>query len=229
MSHGILFPPLWHSTPGSQIANVGFVDVNNHAVRKAVATNTLFIHGSRTGGGGTMFHVGEARVMSPALLLGESNGPVERCKPLCGAPSATVGTATASVNAGMTPAAASRTSTVCDRSCYADGERKARFGGYLCGAGDVSKFGAFCRTCYNTLEEARAAEDLLAKEEQIALDRRHGNGGDNVDDADDEDMMAERRRHVIMCDTLMPPPAAPGCSLKCQRKDDTVRFHGKPP
>lgn len=267
-----------------QIANIGFMEVNGHEVLKAVASDTLFIHGSLTGGGGSMFKaVGAAPVASPALLLGESYRAAERCTFLCGTPDSRAAQAV-SADEGTKPFAATfGTSTVCDRSCYPDSERGARFGGHLCGAGNTTEFGAHCRTCYNDLEEARAAENLLAEEERVELERRavqtqfqneerraltvfkvdrqrsvgwedeedeeKGDAGatqlregmekdhdwrfgenargvrrtNELDDADD-DMMATRRRHVIMCDTLMPPPASPGCSPKCQKKDDTVGF-----
>lgn len=278
--------PRWRATPALQIANVGFLDVNNHTVLKAVASDTLFIHGSLTGGGGSMFNApGAVRVASPALLLGESGQPAKRCKPSCGtlgssALKAETGVKTTSADEGTSPAGAGalRTSTICDRSCDADAERGPRFGGHLCGAGNVSLYGEHCRTCYNDLEEARAAENLLAEEERIEFKRRRadkiwrsgkeqkkrrvlrrggigweereGVGGeesegqrggdvgeekplerggedggeddDDDDDVDDENTMAERQRHVIMCDTLVPPPATSGCSLKCQKKDDTV-------
>ncbi len=308
-------PPSLPAPPNSrllsQIANVGFQDMDHHAVMKAVASDTLFIHGSLTGGGGSMFHArGAAPIVSPALrLLGESNRPAERCKASCGSKPRPGG-------GGEAPPG---TSTVCDRSCYADGENGARFGGHLCGAGDLAEYGAHCRVCYDDLAEAYAAEAALVAEERLALERRgagarsrgHGSGsgfGDRTadakktrrrvlkadgsggaewsnpqeegggegevgraevemaveegglgevkeeeeedeeahrglwgpadggreamrgqnedrrfdDDAGDGDMMIERRRHVIMCDTLMPPPPANGCSAKCQRKDDTV-------
>ena len=302
--------------------------MDQDAVMKAVASDTLFIHGSLTGGGGSMFKArGAAPAVSPALrLLGESNRPAERCKATCGAKSRRVPGGGGGGGGDALPG----TGTVCDRSCYAAGERGARFGGHLCGAGDVAGYGAHCRVCYNDLEEARAAEEALLEEERRALRRKsggksraarsvgsgngngNGNGNDNNDnvtadarekkksskknrrrvlradgsggaewserregdgevemgvvkeggegkeeeneedeeehrglrghgqmggalwgghgdggfddDAGDGDMMVERRRHVIMCDTLMPPPPATGCSSKCQRKDDTVRL-----
>lgn len=274
-----------------QIANVGFQDMDHQAVSKAVASDTLFIHGSLTGGGGSMFHApGEVPALSPALrLAGESNRPAERCTASCGAPSSSPAQAQA-----LAPAPTS----VCDRSCYAGGENGARFGGHLCGAGDVAEFGAHCRTCFDNLQEAQAAEERLAEEERFALARRgnrnksavegswkdgskggptskrkralradgvdwavrregggaegggegevdregdrseeasglggtgrrqeeRGVGGDGGEDDCDEEEVVELRRHVIMCDTLMPPPpaAVADCSLKCQRKADTV-------
>ena len=245
--------------------------MNSHAVRKAVGRDTLFIHGSLTGGGGSMFKAAGAAQASPALLLGESNRSAEKCTPSCGNP------------------ATLATSAVCDSSCYTGGEAGARFAGHLCGAGNASEFGEHCRTCYNDLDEARAAEVLLAEEERVEVERRtveyqlengqehdkraralrvlkegrdvetgrreeglRGGGGGGGGEAGEnqlgeaarrglreaargtkraqghggdvgaDDMMAARRRHVIMCDTLMPPPAASGCSIKCQKKDDTV-------
>eukprot|EP00752_Nemacystus_decipiens_P004759 g4334.t1 len=259
------------------IANVGFLDVNGHAVQKAVGRDTLFIHGSLTGGGGSMFKAGgTVSATSPAFLLGESSRSAEMCKPSCGAP------------------ATFATSSVCDGSCFADREGGARFGGHLCGAGNITLFGEHCRTCYTDLDEARAAETLLAEHERMELGRtvrsqsdnvkKHqgrramralreeryvgmgrgkgqrggeedgvmdgGGGGGTGEELGEEvkrgigeaargvewthehdagdvgttggDMMTVRRHHVVMCDTLMPPTPASGCSLKCQKKDDTV-------
>ena len=147
--------------------------MNDHAVRKAVASDTLFIHGSLTGGGGSMFHAtGATPSVSPALrLLGESNRPAERCNAPCGGGRG--GEAGAAAAAAAPAAAAAGMSTVCDRSCYADGEWGARFGGHGCGAGDAAEYGAHCRTCYTDLEAARAAEDRLAEEERVALEKRN--------------------------------------------------------
>eukprot|EP00903_Cladosiphon_okamuranus_P008170 g7869.t1 len=270
-----------------QIANIGFMEVNDHELLKAVASDTLFIHGSLTGGGGSMFKaVGAAPVGSTALALSRSNRANEGCTSLCGIPSSRAVQTVSDGEGRKSSAATFGISTVCDRSCYADSERGPRFGGHLCGAGNTTQFGAHCRTCYNDLEEARAAEILLAEQERIELERRaeeaqfqngerralrvfevnrhigrddegdeekgygegvvnagaakHGEGMEKDEDwrvrepsrgvkrseehdhAVDDNMIAERRRHVIMCDTLMPPPASPDCSLKCQKKDDTV-------
>ncbi|CAM9604376.1 unnamed protein product [Scytosiphon promiscuus] len=175
------------------IANVGFQDMDHHAISKAVAKETLFIHGSLTGGGGSMFHARGAVQTSAVLrFVGESNRPGERCTARCGAPPI-----------DGAPAAAGdarETSTVCDRSCYDGGENGPRFGGHLCGAGDAEEFGAHCRW-----------------RRRSSRGRRTGGDG-----AEGEDMLTERRRHVIMCDTMMPPSSTPGCSPKCEVKTDTV-------
>lgn len=278
-----------------------------------------------------MFHAhGAGPAVSPALrLAGESNRPAERCTASCGAPRSLA------VPSSATGKATTGTASVCDRSCYAgsggengeNGENSARFGGHLCGAGDAAEFGEHCRTCFDDLEEARAAEERLAEEERLALGQRGnkkkdktkngaveellngedvgvgvggggggggstsskrrrtlraggvgrterregggewgredefveeegsglvgggaargevgGEGGDDDDDGHvgggggggemdgrDGEEMIEQRRHVIMCDTLMPPPpaAVADCSLKCQRKTDTVRSGGR--
>ncbi|CAN0206206.1 unnamed protein product, partial [Ectocarpus sp. 12 AP-2014] len=82
-------------------------------VLDAVAGGTLFIHGTPNDGG---------------VNMAGSNELAERCTVSCGFrfPNA---------HAVMAP---SGTSTVCDRSCYAGGRDGARFGGHLCGAGDVA-------------------------------------------------------------------------------------------
>lgn len=270
--------------------------MDHKAVLKAVASDTLFIHGSINGGGGSEFHAhGSVPASSPALrLVGESNRPAERCTASCGAPPLAPAVAPSSETGMAAATAVAAVASVCDRSCYTGGENGARFGGHLCGAGDVAEFGAHCRTCFSDLEEARAAEDWLAEEERLALGRRknkkksavevslgggggggggptskrrrvlradgggwterqeggeaegkgkrkrendlleedsgsegagRGQGGRGNDEVGDEgEEMVEQRRHVIMCDTMMPPPpaAVADCSLKCQRKTDTV-------
>ncbi|CBN75425.1 expressed unknown protein [Ectocarpus siliculosus] len=141
------------------IANVGFQDMDQQAVLKAVASDTLFIHGSLTGGGGSMFHASGAKAdSSPAFRFLGKNRPGERCTASCG------GEAPPSSGGG-----AGALGTVCDRSCYSGGELGARFGGYLCGAGDAKEYGSHCRTCFTDLEEAQAAEERLAEEEQAAM------------------------------------------------------------
>lgn len=156
--------------------------MDDHAVRQAVKSDTLFIHGSLTGGGGSMFHAtGSTPTASPALhLLGESNRTAERCNAPCGGGhrkgdeadgDASASSAVAAAAAAAATAAVGM-SSVCDRSCYPDGEQGARFGGHGCGAGDASEFGDHCRMCYTDLEAARAAEDRLAEEERVALERR---------------------------------------------------------
>lgn len=164
-------------------------------VQTAVASETLFINSRfKNQGGGNIHARGAALPSSPALLfLGESSDPEEKCELKCGVPGA---------------------SNVCDRSCSASGERGARFGGHLCGAGDASKYGPNCRKCYESLQEAQAAEEALAVEEKLAVEH----GGNYLG--------ARGPLHVIACDTLLPPPPPPpatSCSPKCQMKPDTVR------
>lgn len=135
--------------------------MDQQAVLKAVASDTLFIHGSLTGGGGSMFHASGAKAdSSPALrFLGKSR-PGERCTASCGGPPSS------------SDGGAGAQATVCDRSCYSGGELGARFGGYLCGAGDVKEYGPHCRTCFTDVEEAQAEEERLAEEEQAAMQGR---------------------------------------------------------
>lgn len=121
-----------------------------------------------------MFHAaGNAPETSPALrLLGAGNRPAERCNAPCGgAPRSGLGEG-GEATSSTAAAAAAGMSTVCDRSCYPDGERGARFGGHLCGAGHAPEYGAHCRSCFTDLEAAREAEESLAEEEQVALERR---------------------------------------------------------
>ncbi|CAM9930909.1 unnamed protein product [Ectocarpus sp. 6 AP-2014] len=144
--------PLWQRfsrkfVTTNLIANVGVHDVDDREVLDAVAGGTLFIHGTPTDGG---------------VSMAGSNELAERCTVSCGFqfPNA---------HSAMAP---SGTATVCDRSCYAGGRDGARFGGHLCGAGDVAIYGAHCRTCFTDLGEAEAAEDILALQERLVLARK---------------------------------------------------------
>lgn len=241
---------------------MGVHDVDDREVLDAVAGGTLFIHGTPTDGG---------------VSMAGSNELAERCTVSCGF-------RFSNAHAAMAP---SGTATVCDRSCYAGGRDGARFGGHLCGAGDVAIYGAHCRTCFTDLGEAEAAEETLALQERLVWERKsatrkgnvafekswrsdeagwtYGRGGEGwpqqevgeqhvevgggggrdnrkrgavgnqreqggvniVKRKQDRDMnevqpILEKQRHVIMCDTLMPPPAASGCSHQCQEMDDAV-------
>lgn len=172
-----------------KIANIGFLEVDNQTMTRAVASNTLFIHGSLTGGGGSMFLPHAATYTSPAQQLVGRNEPQEKCTAECGS---------RSPNHHAVPG----TSSVCDRSCHA-GANGPRFRGYNCGAGDAEVFGAHCRTCFEDVGEAQAAEDRLALRNLLR-------GSEDKED------------HVIMCDTLLPPLVS-ACNDKCLRKADTVR------
>lgn len=231
-----------------------------------MAVGTLFIHGTLTDGGVSM--------------ASSNDGVAEGCTVSCGF-------RFPNVPAAM---ALSGTATVCDRSCYAGGRDGARFGGHLCGAGNVAMYGAHCRTCFDDLGEAEAAEETLAVQERLVLDKKsattvgkaahekssrsdeaewaydgsggegwpqqglgeqHAEGGWGIDGdnrkrgavgnqrksggveivermqdrrTNEVQMILEKQRHVIMCDTLMPPPAASGCSHHCLEMDDTVSF-----
>lgn len=132
----------------AKISNVGFLDVNTRTVGKAVASDTLFIHGSLTGGGGSMFKARATTDTSRALeLLGKSM-PSEKCTSACGS---------STLIPGETGTAA-----VCDRSC-SPSEYGPRFDGLNCGAGDPEQYGENCRMCYEDLDEAIEAEARLAQ------------------------------------------------------------------
>lgn len=163
----------------------------------AVAGQTLFIHGSRVDEGNLASlksilkaKEGDRYVRTPALATGRrlSAETPAVCHDTCGSAD----------TAGLPPG----TSTVCDNTCAGD---SARFGGFLCGAGDSDKFGFMCRLCYTDADEARR------EEQSLALARPEGD---------------QEASHVIMCDTMRPPDAA-DCSDKCGRKDDTVSGQGK--
>lgn len=179
------FLPSYSSCP--QIANVGFLDVDQQTVRKAIEHDTLFIHGSLTGGGGSMFKASVTGALARKTMLRGGGQSSDECTDACGR--------------AESSAAAHGGSSVCDRTCYA-GKGGARFGGFMCGAGDASKYGKQCRMCYLDLEEARKAQRLLLEEFV------EGRG-------------VEELKHVVMCETLLPPTPST-CSAKCAMKDDTV-------
>lgn len=179
--------------PCSQMANVGFLDVDNVTVSNAVAVETLFIHGSTTGGGSKK-HQGE---MSDGMGISTAaRGTIDAqdyiCTKACGSHQTS--------RELESWASDSSVSTVCDPSCV-PGSEGYRFDGFMCGAGDPSRYGKSCRTCYTDDKEAAKVERILRK-------REHSGKMDG--------------KHVIMCDTLRPPAAA-SCDPKCAMKTDTVR------
>lgn len=181
--------------------------MDDRTIGKAVASNTLFIHGSLSGGGGSMFSAHAAIDTSPALrLVGRSDDPeADGCEPACGSLDARPST--------------SGTSTVCDRSCYGGGENGARFGGFMCGAGDEGRYGRHCRICYVDVDEARQAEEKIRSELSLTGVDGSGHRGLRGEDSDKEAGIGVK--HVVMCDTMLPPPALE-CTDKCARKVDTV-------
>lgn len=159
----------------SQISNVGFVHVDTKAVTDAVAGQTLFIHGSS---------VSEGSIKSSrAASTRRQRDDEATCENAC--------------TVGVT-GAPDGTSTICDATCSPP---NARFDGFLCGAGDVAKYGPMCRTCYVDLEAAlKVDRQLMAS---------HDDRTDSV------------AKHVIMCDTGRPPEAS-SCSEECTLQTNTV-------
>lgn len=89
------------------------------------------------------------------------------------------------------------TSTVCDKTCVIG----ARYGGFLCGAGNLEKFGSMCRLCYTDVNEAlRVERDLQAG---------------SIDGS-------ETNKHVVMCETMQPPELE-DCTDECARSEEAVR------
>lgn len=167
----------------SQISYVGYEHVDHNTVSDAVAGQTLFIHGSMVDEG----NLESLKATKKATATGRRlSAHSSVCQAACGSQDA----------AGLPVG----TSTVCDNTCT--GDSSARFGGFLCGAGDSERFGSMCRLCYVDVEEARKQEQSLALE-------RSSVGGEQV------------ASHVIMCDTMRPPEAS-DCSDKCGLKKDTV-------
>ena len=173
----------------AQISYVGLERVDHSTVSNAIAGQTLFIHGSGIDEGNlaslkaTKHERKQAHASSHGLVKSPEN-PSPKCNAACG-----------DVTVGLPVG----TATVCDDTCAGE---SARFGGFLCGAGDSDKFGYMCRLCYVDVEEARREEQSLAR-------MRSDINGEH------------EASHVIMCDTMRPPEAAE-CSDKCARKKDTV-------
>lgn len=160
-----------------QISNVGVAKVSSDAVTDAVAGDTLFIHGSSVSGGS----IDTRREASDHVA--EQPEPKLMCESACGKEML-------GLPEGM--------STVCDATCSVE---EARFGGFLCGAGNTRKYGAMCRMCYVDLDVAIQADRKL----RVSSDHQGDSGA----------------MHVIMCDTLKPPQVS-GCSEECSRRKDTV-------
>lgn len=160
-----------------QISNVGFLDVTETAVVKAASEGTLFIHGSVNSGGSVANLVAQRQIRTQTLT---------DCTSVCG-----------SVGASRLPV---EMSAFCDPTCSPKWSAGGpRFGGHLCGAGDVSWFGSSCRLCYTDQDAALAADLALASP-----------------DAESSDL------HVVMCSTTK-PPADVRCSPGCKKTDDAVR------
>lgn len=130
----------------TQIANVGYNNVDATALTTAVAGDTLFIHGSSVEGGSRSIHAGRQ--------LGAVVGSAVSCTSACG-------THADELPPGM--------STVCDASC----DEGNRFGGYLCGAGDPDKYGESCRECYTDQQAALVAEKALRHVDSPDTDTKH--------------------------------------------------------
>ncbi|CAB1098793.1 unnamed protein product [Ectocarpus sp. CCAP 1310/34] len=125
----------------TQISNIGFFDINDKHVEKAVSQDTLFIHGSTLSGGSV--------VSSPVKHAPRPRHSSSNCTDACGSrPSS-------GSSAGI--------STICDESCSVEWSSTGpRFGGHNCGAGNASQYGSNCRLCYTNSEEASAEESILA-------------------------------------------------------------------
>lgn len=130
-----------------QIANVGYEKIDADAIGNAVASDTLFIHGSSIEGG--------SRELSNHGSVG-AREPDAMCEPLCSDPS----------TAALMPTGVS---TVCDASCGTNN----RFDGYLCGAGDSIKYGNSCRLCYTDQTAALEAEANLRSRGEDTDEEKH--------------------------------------------------------
>lgn len=166
----------------SQISYVGYEHVDHTTVSDAVAGQTLFIHGSRVDEGNLASVKDTKKATATKRRL---SAELAACHTACG------GEDIVGLPVG--------TSTVCDDTCAGE---SARYGGFLCGAGDSDKYGPMCRLCYNDVDEARKKEQSLIQA---------------IPSVDGE----EEASHVIMCDTMRPPEAS-DCSDTCGPKKDTV-------
>eukprot|EP00752_Nemacystus_decipiens_P013816 g12266.t1 len=127
--------PLWQRfsskfVSSKLIANMGFEDVSESTIRKAVDSGTMFIHGNRASGGSEQYHQNEGGPHHVTPLGGSVNCTVE-----CG----------------------SESSTVCDDTCLAAEHDQDDYRRLLCGAGDVPRYGPHCRQCFTEADEAAIA------------------------------------------------------------------------
>lgn len=115
----------------------------------AVSRNTLFIHGSTDGGGGTTNHAvahAKARVAAVAPDCTRACGRADKL-------------------------GVSGVSTFCDASCLRGWSLAGpRFGGHGCGADEPSRFGEDCRRCYTSQEAALAEERRLSSPKNMGPD-----------------------------------------------------------
>lgn len=155
-----------------------------NVVTNSVISNTLFIHGREDGGGGIMVASDKTEEADTGSLYHGYVG----CTEACG-------------YKGAQDKSGELSTSVCDPTCWGDGERgDSRFGNHLCGAGDPSRFGSACRSCYTDQVAALEADKRLRENP----------------DPDG------REKHVIMCDTKRPPEALI-CSAECNSDHYTVR------
>lgn len=125
-----------------------------------MAGNTLFIHGSLSGGGSSKF-LGSSVKKTASKSRAESwKTSLHDCKLPCGTPNVELNVP--------------GTSTVCDSTCRA-GANGPRFGGLLCGAENEEKYGAHCRLCYEDVAEARKAEAALRADNRTVEPNRRAN------------------------------------------------------
>ncbi|CAB1118503.1 unnamed protein product [Ectocarpus sp. CCAP 1310/34] len=123
------------------ISNIGFFDINDKHVEKAVSQDTLFIHGNTLSGGSV--------ASLPVKHAHRPRHSSSNCTDACGSRTS------AGNSAGI--------STICDESCSVKWSSTGpRFGGHNCGAGNASQYGSNCRLCYTNSEEASTAESMLA-------------------------------------------------------------------
>lgn len=183
-----------------QIANVGFFDVDGKTASRAASVGTMFIHGSRTGGGGTHYlgrgEGGHLNLAITVTTVDQLQQPTkEQCTSSCGQ----------TLDEPRAVVAVSGTSTVCDHTCADLGDKVGgRFGSLSCGAGNPEVYGGHCRRCFVDVDQARLAESALLREAERREEDGLGGG-----------------QHVIMCDTMRPPDSA-SCSSRCGSKSDTV-------
>ncbi|CAM9423519.1 unnamed protein product, partial [Hapterophycus canaliculatus] len=135
--------PLLPSHLITQIANVGYHDVNQKQKALALSKGTVFIHGSAHSGGSIDNSMDKTVI--PAIKTSALD-----CTSSCAAGQFAVGI-----------------SSFCDGSCSAEWSPSSllptgpRFGGQGCGAGDPSKYGTNCRLCYANQQGALEADRVL--------------------------------------------------------------------
>ncbi|CAM9729877.1 unnamed protein product [Scytosiphon promiscuus] len=234
--------PLWQRFSSkfvttNLIANVGFLDVDPNTVGKALASETMFIHGSLTGGGGTQFAASD-RSTAVAAAQAAQAARLDEVTPIPEEQSSVTRTMEASsegrgADGGGGGGDFSPSTAGCKTECGSgvfdagDGDAGGDAGGlflstvcdHSCGSEESGGWRFGGRSCGAGDEDRYGSHcrlcyvdaDEALKAERLLESQQRQAGHDGG-------------QHVVMCDTMR-PPESPNCSLKCATKLDTICDH----